>query len=61
MKFTEDEKRYLDKLRRNYPNHGIPSDSIVEKTLLGMSDDDDEVIDDLIIRVWDGIVEFETI
>lgn len=61
MKFTDSDKKYLDKLRKNYPNHDIPSNSVVEKTLLNMSDDDEEVIDDLIIRVWNGIVEFETI
>jgi uncharacterized protein YeeX (DUF496 family) len=61
MKFTEEDKRYLEKLRKNYPNHDIPTNDVVEKVLLNMKNDDEEVIDDLIIRVWDGIVELETI
>lgn len=61
MKFTDSDKRYLDKLRKSYPNHDIPTNEVVEKVLLSMSNDDEEVIDDLVIRVWEGIVEFETI
>jgi hypothetical protein len=62
MKFTEDEKRYLDKLRRNYPNRVIPTDEIVKNALSKMRRDGSEiVIDDLIIRTWDGIVEMEVI
>jgi hypothetical protein len=33
MKFTEDEKRYLDKLRRIYPNRDIPTDEVVINAL----------------------------
>lgn len=62
MKFTEDKKRYLDKLRRNYPNRDIPTDDVVENALSKMRRDGSEiVIDDLIIRTWDGIVEMELI
>jgi hypothetical protein len=61
MKFTEDEKRYLDKLRRNYPNRVIPTDEIVKNALSKMRRDDEIVIDDLVIRTWDGIVEMEII
>jgi hypothetical protein len=58
MKFTEDEKRYLDKLRRNYPNRDIPTDEVVINALSKMKRDGSEVeIDDLIIRTWDGIIE----
>ena len=62
MKFTEDEKRYLDKLRRNYPKRDIPTDEVVKNTLSKMKRDGSEVvIDDLIIRTWDGIIEMEMI
>ena len=62
MKFTEDEKRYLDKLRRNYPNRDIPTDDVVKNALSKMKRDGSEVvIDDLCIRTWDGIIEMEMI
>jgi hypothetical protein len=62
MKFTEDEKRYLDKLRRNYPKRDIPTDEVVKNALSKMKRDGSEVvIDDLIIRTWDGIIEMEMI
>jgi len=60
MKFTEDDKRYLDKLRTEYPNRDIPTDEVVENTLSKMKRNGSEVvIDDLIIRTWDGIIEME--
>ena len=60
MKFTEDEKKYLDKLRKEYPNREIPTDEVVEKVLSKMKrNGSEEVIGDLIIRTWDGIVEME--
>ena len=62
MKFTEDEKKYLDKLRRNYPKCDIPTDEVVKNALSKMKRDGSEVvIDDLIIRTWDGIIEMEMI
>jgi len=60
MKFTEYEKMLLNKLRRNYPNRDIPTDDVVENALSKMKRDGSEVvIDDLIIRTWDGIIEME--
>lgn len=62
MKFTEDEKRYLDKLRRNYPKRDIPNDEVVKNALSKMKRNGSEVvIDDLVIRTWDGIIEMEMI
>ena len=62
MKYNTDDKRYLDKLRRDNPNRDIPSDIIVEMVLSTMPFDGSESLeDDLIIRTWDGIVEFELI
>jgi hypothetical protein len=60
MKFTEDDKRYLDKLRTEYPNRDIPTDDVVRNSLSKMKSNGSEVvIDDLIIRTWDGIIEME--
>jgi hypothetical protein len=60
MKFTEYEKMLLDKLRRNYPNRDIPTDDVVRNSLSKMKSNGSEVvIDDLIIRTWDGIIEME--
>jgi hypothetical protein len=60
MKFTEDEKRYLDKLREQYPKRKIPTDEVVKGALSKMKRDGSEVvIYDLIIRTWDGIIEME--
>lgn len=62
MKFTEHDKKYLDKLRRDNPNRDIPTNDVVEKSLSKMKKDGSEVvIDDLIIRTWDGIVDLELI
>ena len=62
MKFTEDEKRYLDKLRRNYPKRDIPTDEVVKNALSKMKRYGSEVvIDDLVIRTWDGIIQMEMI
>lgn len=58
MIFTDVEKRYLDKLRRNYPNRDIPTDDVVKNALSKMKNNGSEsVIDDLCIRTWDGIIE----
>ena len=62
MIFTEDEKRYLDKLRRDYPNRDIPTDEVVKDSLSKMKRNGSEVlIGDLCIRTWDGIIEMELI
>ncbi len=62
MIFTENEKRYLDKLRRNYPNRNIPTDDIIKDIISKMKmDGSEKVINDLIIRTWDGILEMELI
>lgn len=61
MVYTDDDKRYLDKLRMNYPNRDIPTDDVVKNTLSQMVNDDEVVIDDLCIRIWDGIIEMELI
>lgn len=62
MKFTDSEKRYLDKLRSNYPNRDIPTDEVVINAISKMKRDGSEVvIDDLCIRTWDGIIEMSMI
>jgi len=62
MKYTENVRRYVDKLRKNYPNRDIPTDDIIESALSKMKyDGSEKVIDDLVIRTWDGIVQMELI
>ena len=62
MKFTKDEKDTLKSLRRNNPKRDIPNDEVVKNALSKMKRDRSEVvIDDLIIRNWDDIIEMEMI
>ncbi len=61
MEFTEHDKQYLEGLRKENPNRDIPSIEQIEDSLSDMEDDDEEVIGDLIIRIWDNEVEFELI
>ena len=62
MKFTKDDKKTLKKLKKMYPKNILPKKSIVKKALSKMKKDDDEiVIDDLIIRTYEGMVELELI
>ena len=58
---NSDDQRYLDKLRRNYPNRDIPSDSVVSEVISKLKNGKEKVIDDLIIRKDDGQIEFELI
>lgn len=60
MKLNDSDKLYLDKLRTS-KIHKIPSNSEIEKVLERLSENDEEVVDDLIIRTWDGEIEFELI
>ena len=62
MKYTENVRRYVDKLRKNYPNRDIPTDDIIEKELckikclIRTDDGSEKIIDDLLlkfaIRTW---------
>ena len=61
MKYNTDDKQYLEKLRRDNPNRDIPNDTLVETKLSKMKNGSEKVIDDLIIRTWDGMIEFELI
>jgi|688.fasta_scaffold2816239_2 hypothetical protein len=62
MKFTKDDKKYLKKLKKMYPKNTIPKKSIVKKAVSKMKKDGNEiVIDDLIIRNYEGMVELELI
>lgn len=58
---NSDDQRYLDKLRRNYPNRDIPSDSVVSEVISKLRNGKEKVIDDLIIRKDDDQIEFELI
>jgi hypothetical protein len=57
--FTSGEKRYIAKLRLNNPDRDIPSDTQITKALEKFSKE--KVIKDLIIRVYDNILELELI
>jgi hypothetical protein len=56
-----DDQKYLDKLRKIYPNRNIPSDIIVSNAISKIKKNGEKVIDDLIIRKYDGMIEFELI
>lgn len=62
MKFTENDKSYLNKLRTNYPNRNIPLNNEVEKIVSKMrSNGSEKIVGDLVIRTYEGMLELELI
>jgi len=59
MEYTNENKNYVAKLRRI--NRNIPNDEIIANVLSKLKKDKEKVIDDLIIRNFDGIAEFELV
>lgn len=62
MKFTKDDQKGLKKLKKAFPKYIIPKKSIVKKAVSKLKKDGSEVvIDDLIIRNYEGMLELELI
>ena len=58
---SSDDQKYVDKLRKIYPNRDIPSDNIISNAISKLKNGKEKVVGDLIIRKDDDTLEFELV